>query len=114
MRGSSSGRTGFSRRAPLYDVAFTSVALTAVPLPAPALARPLFAAAGKSLAPSFLAQYERASGTEVDRDRLAWFEQVIKLRIYVEAAERQRAHPDGDLGNNAAIKCVAVFDRQGG
>lgn len=96
---------------PLYDVAFTFVALSAVPIPAPALARPLVAAAGKNLAHRFLVQYERASQTEVDRARLAWFEQVIKLRIYLEAAEWRRAHPDGDPGNNAAIKYVAVFDR---
>jgi aminoglycoside phosphotransferase (APT) family kinase protein len=96
---------------PLYDVAFTHVALTTVPVPAPAIARPMIAASGRALAHRFLTQYEHESETTVDRERLAWFERVIVLRIYVEAAEWRQAHPEGETSLNAATRYVKVFER---
>lgn len=75
---------------PLYDVAFTSMGLRLLPFPEPKALRPLIEVAGRLLSRRFIVSYEKASGIRVDRTRLAWFEQVIALRIYVEAAEARR------------------------
>jgi aminoglycoside phosphotransferase (APT) family kinase protein len=75
---------------PLYDVAFTWLGLTLMPLPVPGFLRRPVAAYGRRLGAQFLAAYERASGTTVDRDRLDWFTNLVALRIYVEAEEARR------------------------
>ena len=86
---------------PLYDVAFSHFAMTIIPAPAPAFARPLIAAKGRRLAHRFLAEYERLTSTTVDRERLAWFTRLTALRIRIEAAEWEAANPGGDPRSNA-------------
>ena len=86
---------------PLYDVAFSHFAMTIIPAPAPAFARPLIAAKGRRLAHRFLAEYERLTSTTVDRERLAWFTRLTALRIRIEAAEWAAANPGGDPRTNA-------------
>jgi aminoglycoside phosphotransferase (APT) family kinase protein len=98
---------------PLYDVAFTSTAMTLIPIPAPAFLRPLIAAVGAHQARRFIRQYERASKTQVDRARLEWFVRVIALRIRVEAAEWRRLHPLGDPEDNSPQRYVNLFPRYG-
>ena len=87
---------------PLYDVAFSHFAMTIIPAPAPAFARPLIAAKGRRLAHRFLAEYERLTSTAVDRERLAWFTRLTALRIRIEAAEWAASHPGGNPRTSAA------------
>ena len=98
---------------PLYDVAFTSTAMTLIPVPAPAFLRPAIAAIGARQARRFIREYERASKTQVDRARLEWFVRVIALRIRVEAAEWTRAHPLEDPHGNTSRLYVKVMPRHG-
>ncbi|HEX7589792.1 MAG TPA: aminoglycoside phosphotransferase family protein, partial [Demequinaceae bacterium] len=98
---------------PLYDVAFASTAMTLIPVPAPAFLRPLIAAVGARQARRFTREYERASKTQVDRERLDWFVRVIALRIRVEAAEWRRLHPFDDPDGNSPQRYVNLFPRYG-
>jgi len=75
---------------PLYDVAFTHLALSLMPLRVPNWLRPSVAAYGHRLGRRFLDLYEKASGMPIDQARLDWFTRVVALRIYVEAAEARR------------------------
>jgi aminoglycoside phosphotransferase (APT) family kinase protein len=98
---------------PLYDVAFTHLALTVIPAPAPAIARPFVAATGRRMAHRFLAEYERLTSTTVDRERLGWFTRLAALRIRVEAAEWAAANPGGDPRGSAAQQYLPFLPRYG-
>jgi len=64
------------------------------PLVAPALLRPVMAAAGAGLAQRFLGSYRRAGGTVSDQRTLDWYMSLHALRILVEF-EGWRRDPAG-------------------
>ena len=108
----------------LYDMAFTTLVLTEPPLTVPSIAQPAVRRAGRHLATRFLRSYEEASGLEVDRAALGWFQGLVCLRALAEVAtwvvageiDRRAGHPwvlagDAFAARLTALTCAPVAPR---
>jgi aminoglycoside phosphotransferase (APT) family kinase protein len=68
-----------------YDVAFTSLVLSAPPIMVPRPVSPLVRGAGRGLARRFRTRYRRHSGERVEKEMLDWYQAVVCLRSLAEA-----------------------------
>jgi aminoglycoside phosphotransferase (APT) family kinase protein len=71
---------------PAYDLAFTELMLANPPIALPPSLTRALRRLTRSLAASFLREYELASGRSIDLEALAWHRAVHALRMLVEVA----------------------------
>ena len=105
---------------PAYDLAFTTLMLRHPPLAAPALVRPVIAAAGATLARGFAAAYRRSGGTPSDQRTLDWYTALHALRILIESdgwrheatGSDHSSHPWTTVGPVAARILTRTTERE--
>ncbi len=97
---------------PAYDVAVTRLILWHLPLNTPAAMRPLVAAVGRALARRFATLYEARTDGGVDRERMAWFTRLAKLRIMTNVEDWRQGRDMGRPANHPFYRMDALLRRE--
>ena len=92
-----------------YDVAFTGLILAEPPVTVARPLRPFVRMAGRRLARRFHRAYQHRSGTELDRQSLAWHEGVVCLRALVEVAGWAESGLTSDRRGHPWLVCGPRF-----
>jgi aminoglycoside phosphotransferase (APT) family kinase protein len=98
-----------------FDLAFTSLMLSELPLTVPAPVRAALRVAGRAAAGSFLRRYRHHAQVKVDPAEVRWYQAVVSLRALTEVAgwvhdgtDLRPGHPWLTLGPSLAAHLGSV------
>lgn len=95
-----------------YDVAFTTLVLSEMPLEVPARLRPAVRWIGRRITSRFLRSYQRSTGVVIDRTDLAWYQAAARLRALTDVSAWTSSGQEAARGSHPWQASAPAFAAQ--